>query len=175
MIYKTLSIFIITCICVITFGLLVSYSETISTGNKYSKVNSVEVMLSVNVKNNSVIATLVFTNNSTNTICIDITNGCLTGNIKNNVFTINYDGTEIPYTGKLYKRRPPGAKDVVKLLPGKSISTSVILNKVYRFSPGCHTYTVSYAAFHQFQLPDFQGLLELKSNKVTFDYKDWEK
>ncbi len=130
----------------------------------------VETKLTIEIDKESVIATLLFTNKSDKTVCIDRINGCLDGSIKNNVFTISCDGVRIPYVGRYYKRRAPGAKDVVELLPAQSIRTTVILNKAYGFLQGTHACKVSYDAFHQFQLPGVPRLLELKSNEATFSF-----
>jgi hypothetical protein len=171
MLYRTVCVFAITIIWFITVCQTASFSEIIMKQNNKVTVNKVDVKLTIKVEINSVIATLLFVNNSNDTVYIDKTNGCLSGSIKNNVFRISCDGTELPYAGKYYKRHAPGPNDIVKLLPAQSISTSVILNEAYGFLPGRHTYTVTYDAFHQVPLANSPGLLELKSNKVTFDYK----
>ncbi len=130
--------------------------------------STVEVKLKIDINEDNVLASLSFVNKSDDVAYINKINGCLDGEIKNNVFTIETEGCPIKYTGVFTKRMRPGPDDVVALQIGEIINVKVKLNKAYAFLPGEHHYRAYYSAFHQF--PDRPGFIDLESNVVTFTY-----
>ncbi|MSN25150.1 MAG: hypothetical protein GJV46_04695 [Geobacter sp.] len=130
--------------------------------------NIIDVRLSVNIVQQSVLASLDFINKSKEIIYINKINGCLNGVINNDVFSLETEDGPIEYTGVLAKRSRPGLEDVVALEPGENISTVVDLNKAYAFLPNTNIYKLYYSAFHQF--PDRPGFISLKSNVISFTY-----
>lgn len=56
--------------------------------------------------------------------------------VTNNLFKVERDGMEVTYTGPLYKRTAPTAKDYIELAPGESLSADVDLSAYYDMSMG---------------------------------------
>ena len=56
--------------------------------------------------------------------------------ITNNLFKVERDGVEVAYTGPLYKRTEPTAKDYIELAPGESLSVDVDLSAYYDMALG---------------------------------------
>lgn len=136
--------------------------------NKTVNLSQIEVKLDISIAEKDVKAVLIFTNTSSTDAYVERINGCLDGNIKNNVFKITADNQKIDYIGILAKRRPPEPNDFVKLQPNEQINTQVKLNEAYEFLPGTHKYQVFYTAYHSF--PDRDDIVKLESNKVDFTY-----
>jgi hypothetical protein len=108
----------------------------------------VEVKLGISASGNSVIATLCFSNISDQDIYLEKVNACLFFKDENDVFYISSGGKQISYIGRLSKSSPPGPYDVVKLLKGDKISTSIDLCKAYEMYRSGDEYSVTYSAYH---------------------------
>lgn len=84
--------------------------------------------------------------------------------VDSDLFAVGLNGERVAYTGRLFKRGIPTAKDYINLAPGKSVSVKVELSAVYDLSmPG--EYTVQY----QGNLEPFAAkALQVDSNEVAF-------
>ena len=87
--------------------------------------------------------------------------------ILNDVFRIQSDGVDIPYTGIMAKRGVPKSEDYFWLEPGEKVNFNTFLTQAYEFLDGEHVYTARYEAVHQ--QPKGASLI-LKSNEVTFTF-----
>jgi hypothetical protein len=130
---------------------------------------SIDVQLSVEVKDQAIFAHLVFTNNTTEQLNLDKYNICLDGKFRNNVFEITDEkGGEASYTGPMLKRkiRP---EDFILLKKNEKVKVAVNLNDGYKLIKG-RKYFVQYYAFNPGLLKD-SPLMEMESNKVSILYQ----
>lgn len=51
---------------------------------------------------------------------------------------------EVPYTGRMVKRAPPGLDDYVELAPHSAHTHTIDITRAYAFKPGTHTYVIRY-------------------------------
>lgn len=130
---------------------------------------SIDVHLSVEVKDQAMLAHLVFTNNTSEQLYLDKINTCLDGKFRNNVFEITEEkGEKVRYAGLMMKRkiRP---EDFILLEKDEKIKVTVNLNEGYKLKIG-KKYIVQYCAFNP-GLLDESPLMEMESNKVTILYQ----
>lgn len=129
---------------------------------------SINVNLSVEIKDQAVLAHLQFTNNTSDQLYLDKYNICLDGIFRNNVFEITEEKEkEAVYTGPMIKRkiRP---EDFILLQKGENIKVTVNLNNGYKLIKG-KRYIVQYYAFNPGLFED-SPLMEMESNKVAILY-----
>jgi hypothetical protein len=51
---------------------------------------------------------------------------------------------EVPYTGRMVKRAPPGLDDYIELAPHSAHTHTIDITHAYAFRPGTHTYVIRY-------------------------------
>jgi hypothetical protein len=131
----------------------------------------VEVKLGIIVSEISVIATLGYTNISDQDIYLEKVNACLSGLVENDVFKITSGGKQISYIGPFSKLSPPGPNDVIKLLRGEKLSTSIDLCKAYDIHKSGEDYSVTYSAYHS-SSNDITPIILIKaiSNEAHFRF-----
>lgn len=133
---------------------------------KRMDTSPVEVGLSVTASGPQVTAKLAFTNRTTHPVHVWKFNGCLNGEVENNVFQITTAGRELDYIGRYVKRGVPGPDEFVRLAPGQTIRAEVRLDTVYEFPPGAHIYQIVYEADHGY--PPNPDDFTLESASVRF-------
>jgi len=134
--------------------------------SKAVSAESVHVTLLIQAVGRVVIASLAYENLSHSAVYLNKINGCLSGELQNDVFVIMSGGRRLRYLLPLVKRRAPGPLDVVKLEAGRQLHARVRLDRAYGFFPGSRTYRAYYEGFHSD--PNGGTLLDLKSNEVSF-------
>lgn len=128
----------------------------------------IDVHLTVEVKEDLVLAHLRFTNVSTENIHLDTWAIFADKKISNDYFKIvNEKNKEVDYTGMLVSRvfRP---EDYIVFNAGDKIETSIDIHSVYELVKG-KKYIINYVTYHPATL-ESGGLLQLESNKVEFRY-----
>jgi hypothetical protein len=130
----------------------------------------INVQLSVEVKDNLLIAHTIFENSTSNTIHLDGLTLGVNNDLRRNVFAIvDQKGKKISYTGPMIKRHvSPG--EFVSLKTGENIATSFVLNNAYQLQKG-KTYTVEYNAYNPENLNEDDPLIKMVSNKVEILYQ----
>ena len=109
------------------------------------------VRLSVTADKRSLQAVVIFTNVSSQPVYLDKISGCLDGKIGDDVFQVTADGQPVPFAGKKTPRPAnPGPRQFTVLLPSGTTQATVTLNRSYRLPPGTHTYSIVYAASHNY-------------------------
>jgi hypothetical protein len=132
------------------------------------KHDLIEVQLSVEIKNETVIAHLFFQNKSERKIYLNKQLIYDDGIVRNNYFEITSNtNNEADYLGIMANciRKP---EEFVELKPDEKIHTSIQLNEYYELIKGCK-YNVQYSAFNP-SFSEDQELLEMQSNKVEMSY-----
>jgi hypothetical protein len=128
------------------------------------------VALGIDVLAQGVIVHLAISNSSKDTLLyVEKGKALVTHPLRNKVFRITCQGTEIAYIGPMAKRSAPGPEDYFRLLPGTELKTSANITALYEFLPGSHEYTIEYWAFHG-DPSDDSKLIELKSAAVIFRF-----
>ena len=111
----------------------------------------VTVQLNVTANNRSLQVVLNFTNVSSQPVYLDKISGCLDGKIGDDVFQLTADGQPVPFAGKKTPRPAnPGPRQFSLLVSGETTRATVTLNRSYRLPSGTHTYSVVYAASHNY-------------------------
>lgn len=129
----------------------------------------IEVKLSVEVSNKSVIAHLIFRNKSERNIYANKQLMYYDGMVLNDYFEIkNSKGVQIRYLGVMSNctRKPD---EYIQLGPGEAINTRVMLNEAYELKEG-ESYKVRYDAINPSYQQEHQQLIEMQSNKVKISY-----
>ena len=124
----------------------------------------IAVNLETEVIGEEVMVTLTFTNAGNNSASIEKRNGCLNGQIENNVFEITSGEQKIKYKGIMAKIAPPGPEGYLEIPAGQSVTATVKLNDVYDFLPGVRNYEIKYSAYHSLSV----FLMHLESGKDYF-------
>jgi predicted transcriptional regulator len=128
----------------------------------------IEVNLAIEIKGESVIAHLLFTNASEERIYLDTWAIFANNSIRNDYFKIvNGKNKAVDYTGMMVKRMFR-KEDFIEFNAGDQIETSIDIHSTYKLIRG-KKYTVNYFTYHPASLED-GGLIELESNKVEFQY-----
>lgn len=123
------------------------------------------VTLSIKPKGKDIHAGLAFLNVSGQNVYLNKISACADGKIGDDLFRITADGQPVPFSGKKTKRREsPGTRQFLSLAPGESKNMEVVLNHSYRFPAGAHSYSITYAASHDY--PARLQSLALQSNEV---------
>ncbi len=135
---------------------------------------NVHVTLSLHSSEQQLVATLVYKNAGTNVAFIDLINGCIKGELKNDVFEIVAQVAGAPakepirYKGPRLKRRQPTLPDFLRLEAGAAAEANVRLDTGYAFPAGRGTYKIVYSSVHQF--PHNDDYWELTSNELTVTF-----
>lgn len=128
----------------------------------------IEVQLSVEIKNETVIAHLFFQNKSEGKIYLNKQLIYHEGMVRNNYFEItNNSNNEADYLGIMANciRKP---EEFVELGPDEKIYTTIQLNEYYELIKGCK-YNIQYSAFNP-SFSEDQELLQMQSNEVEISY-----
>jgi hypothetical protein len=133
------------------------------------EVDIIDVTLSVEVSNKSVIAHLVFRNASERIIYANKQLIYYDGRIRNDYFEVkNGEGGKVRYLGVMANcTRLPD--EYIQLGPGEQINTSISLEKSYEFKEG-ESYRIRYYAFNPSFQQEQQQLIEMQSNNVIISY-----
>jgi hypothetical protein len=128
----------------------------------------IDIDLDLVVKGNSILAHLVFTNNTTKNLMLDKFIICYNNSIRNNLFKI-LDGNNrrIDYLGPLVKRYIT-KEDFISVSPGEMIETSITLNEVYEVKNG-KKYTIQFSAYHPTNIEGSE-ITKIESNSVEIDF-----
>lgn len=128
----------------------------------------IDIHLTIDVKSDYVIADVIFTNNTSNTVYLDSWTICEDSVVRNNIFSIvDENNKHVLYSGPMINRKVLPS-DFIPLNPGESINTKMPVNKEYKLLKG-HSYKVFFCAYN----PTFEGKqqrLDLISNKVEITY-----
>ena len=128
----------------------------------------VDIDLSVVVRENEVVAHLVFSNNTDERIFLDRITICYNSKIQNNLFKVlDKNNNRIDYKGVMLKREIT-PEDFIAVSPGENIETNIELDKVYKVEKG-NSYAIQYYAYNP-SYKDKLGLTKLESNTVEVVY-----
>ena len=130
--------------------------------------NLIDVQLSVEIREEIVLAHLFFRNKSEKKIYLDKQTIYYNGEVQNNYFEItNTDDEEMDYLGIMANctLRP---EDFIELEPGKELNSTIQLNNFYKIAKG-DKYSIQYYAYNPSFLKE-QQLMEMESNKVEIAY-----
>ena len=128
-----------------------------------------DVHLSVEIKDDLLVAHLLFLNKSAQKIYLDGMTLCSENKVEREVFTItDEDGKRAAYTGRMLKRSVT-PEEYISLNVGEQITTTAVLNNAYRLRKG-NNYTIRYAAYNPQALHDDDPLIKMESNKVEIEY-----
>jgi hypothetical protein len=130
--------------------------------------DSIEVQLSVEIKNEMVIAHLLFQNKSERKIYLNKQLIYDDGIVRNNYFEITSNiNSEADYLGIMANciRMP---EEFVELNPDEKVHASIQLSEYYELIKGCK-YNIQYSAFNP-SFSEDQELMEMQSNKVEISY-----
>lgn len=129
----------------------------------------IEVKLSVEISNTSLIAHLSFRNKSEKNIYANKQVMYYDGRVLNDYFEIrNSKGVKIRYLGVMSNcTRMPD--EYIPLGPGETINSSVLLNEAYEIKEGA-SYKIQYDALNPSFKQEQQPLIEMQSNKVEISY-----
>lgn len=127
----------------------------------------IEVQLSVEIKNETVIAHLFFQNKSERIIYLNKQLIYDDGIVRNNYFEIINGNNEADYLGIMANciKEP---EEFVELGPGEKIDSSIPLNEYYGLIKG-YKYSIQYSAFNP-SFSEDQQLMHMESNKVEISY-----
>ena len=127
------------------------------------------VHLSVEIKDDLLVAHLVFLNKSPQKIYLDGLTLCCKNKVERDVFTISDEGGRVvAYTGKMLKRTVmPG--EFIPLDVGGQVVTTAALNDVYKVRMG-NRYVVQYKTYNPQTLHDDDPLIKMESNKIEIIY-----
>lgn len=129
----------------------------------------VDIELSTNVKENALIAQLVFSNNTDKKLFLDKQTICYNNKIKNNLFKVlDKNNNRVDYTGIMSKRFIT-PDDFIAIEPGEEITSNIALDGVYEIIRG-NKYTIQYYAYNP-SYEDVSGLEKLESNKVEIVFE----
>jgi hypothetical protein len=133
------------------------------------EVDIIEVTLSVEVLNKSVVANLTFRNKSERNIYANKQVMYYNGRVRNDYFEIRKGKDEnVRYLGVMANcTRLPD--EYIRLEPGGIIKSSISLEKSYELKEG-EDYRIQYYAFNPSFQEEQQPLIEMQSNKVEISY-----
>jgi len=124
----------------------------------------IEVDLTLAVKENRLLAQLVFSNNTSNKLLLDKFLICYNNSIRNNLFKVFDDeNREVDYIGP-YVKRFITEEDYISVPPGEKVETSVALNEVYEVKSG-KRYKIQYSAYHPVNIEGSE-ITRVESNPV---------
>jgi hypothetical protein len=126
------------------------------------------IKLSIDVINDDVIGNLVFSNESSHIIYLDVWTVGIHDLLTSSIFSIIDDENNyVPYYGMMGSRKIV-REDFVALNQGESLQTKVVINKDYKLIKG-YKYIIKFCAYNP-ALTDVQARLTLLSNKVEITY-----
>jgi hypothetical protein len=130
---------------------------------------NVEVKLSVEVKNKSVFAHLIFQNKSENGIYLNKQLTYYDGRVRNDYFRIkDSKGVSVDYLGVMANcTRMPD--EYIQLEPGETINSTIPLEAVYELKEGC-MYNIQYYGYNPALKGEQPQLMKMQSNKVKISY-----
>ena len=132
------------------------------------KTKPIDIHLSVEVKNDDVIADAVFINNTSSIVYLDSWTICEDSVVRSNIFSIvDENNRHAFYLGPIINRKVL-ADDFIALNPGESIKTMIPVNKEYELVKG-HTYKIRFCAYNPTFI-DKQARMDLLSNEVEIIY-----
>ena len=130
---------------------------------------SIVINLTVEQRENVLVAHLLFFNNSSIKYYLDKYTICYNGEFTREVFKIiDEKNNKLDYMGAMIKRKIK-PEDFMPLDSGDSIKTRVILNNVYRLRRG-RKYSIQYTVFNLDYLR-VQEIMLIESNKVDVVYQ----
>jgi hypothetical protein len=130
--------------------------------------NLIDVHLSVEIKEEALVAHLNFQNKSTKKVYLDKQTIYYKGEVRNNYFEIySNDEEEIDYLGMMANCELL-PENFVELEPGKDLKTTIQLNEFYKLDKG-DKYSIQYYACNPSFIKE-QQLMQMESNKVEITY-----
>lgn len=132
------------------------------------ETNLIDIKLSIEKKENDIIANLLFYNSSPGKIYLEKQTIYFNNEVRNNYFEIfDEDAIEVDYKGIMAKRviLP---EDFLEVNPGEEIKSSIPLEKFYELKKGSK-YKIQYFAYNPSYLKE-QDLFEMQSNAVEVNY-----
>lgn len=126
-----------------------------------------EINLSVEKRQDDLIAHLTFFNNTANDLYLDQQTICFDIGLQRNVFSILEQKKRLEYVGMMVKRDVE-PEDFIVLNAGQKKETRVLLNEGYELKKG-RRYSIQYIAFNPPYLK-LQELMKMESNKVELSY-----
>jgi hypothetical protein len=128
----------------------------------------IEVDLTLAIKENSLLAHLVFSNITSNELLLDKFLICYNNIIRNNLFKVFDDkNREVDYLGP-YVKRFISEEDYISVHPGEKVETSVVSNEVYEVKKG-KRYKIQYSAYHPVDIEGSE-ITKVKSNLAEIVY-----
>ena len=130
--------------------------------------NLIDVQLSVEIKEEALVAHLSFQNKSPKKVFLDKQTIYYKGEVRNNYLEIyNREDEEIDYLG-IMANCTLLPEDFIELGPGKELKTTIQLNNFYKLDKG-DKYSIQYYACNPSFLKE-QQLMQMESNKVEITY-----
>lgn len=126
-----------------------------------------EINLSIEKRENDLIAHLTFFNNSDSDLYLDKQTICFEIDLERNLFSVLEQKKRLEYVGRMVKRDVE-PEDFIVFNSGQKRETSVLLNEGYELKKG-RKYSIQYVAFNPPYL-ETQELMKMESNKVDISY-----
>jgi hypothetical protein len=79
---------------------------------------------------------------------------------------------EVPYTGRMVKRAPPGLDDYVELAPHSAHTHTIDISRFYAFKPGTHTYVIRYEGAALGDVRQLESAAGLSAEPVMFSHSE---
>jgi hypothetical protein len=79
---------------------------------------------------------------------------------------------EVPYTGRMVKRAPPGLEDYVELAPHSAHTHTIDITRAYAFKPGTHTYVIRYEGAALDDVRQLASAHEMRTDAVMFSHTE---
>ena len=128
------------------------------------------VQLYVEIKQNELIASLVFKNNTSSKLYLDGMTLCWENKIDRNMFVItDQDNKKVSYIGSI-KNRVIRPEDFVQLEKEGEFKSTVNINEAYGIKKGGN-YTIQYVTYNPSSYdPNDETLIKMESNKVEIAF-----
>jgi hypothetical protein len=79
---------------------------------------------------------------------------------------------EVPYTGRMVKRAPPGLDDYLELAPHSAHTHTIDISRFYAFKPGTHTYVIRYEGAALGDVRQLGSSAEMRTDAVMFSHTE---
>lgn len=79
---------------------------------------------------------------------------------------------EVPYTGRMVKRGPPGLDDYVELAPHSAHTHTIDITRFYAFKPGTHTYVIRYGGAALADVRQLDSAADFSTDAVMFSHTE---
>jgi hypothetical protein len=79
---------------------------------------------------------------------------------------------EVPYTGRMVKRGPPGLDDYVELAPHSAHTHTIDITRSYAFKPGTHTYVIRYDGAALADVRQLESSAGIRTEAVMFSHTE---